>query len=90
MTTLGGGYGDAIALGVYLFHGFFVSIFGVALLDSKWAGNAASGTFFLALLFLVGLAAYGWAYMVHRLVELPGIRVGRYLNTQSPVARIAT
>lgn len=74
--------------GVYLFHGFFIATLGWLLLRTGWAGPAGTAQFFGALLILVIIGSYLWAWLVHEWIEQPGIRLGRRWSTRaSPVGR---
>jgi peptidoglycan/LPS O-acetylase OafA/YrhL len=64
---------------VYLFHGFFISAFGLIISSqSSLLSLPPHQRVFLMFLF-VATSAYLTAYMVYRFVELPGIRFGKHI-----------
>jgi peptidoglycan/LPS O-acetylase OafA/YrhL len=60
---------------VYLFHGFFIQLFGGWLYAQPWAEHLGHRLTMLILVVLIGSYALGW--FLHRFVERPGIRLGR-------------
>lgn len=72
--------------GVYLFHGFFISASGLIL--SRQTELLALPPYYrvLIMFFFVATSAYLTAYTVYRLVELPGIRLGKHMiETMTPI-----
>jgi peptidoglycan/LPS O-acetylase OafA/YrhL len=67
---------------VYLFHGFFISLFGSFLINTGY--TLTSTPIFFIFVSLVILSAYLAAYLIHRFVEKSGIRLGRRLATAGP------
>jgi peptidoglycan/LPS O-acetylase OafA/YrhL len=66
-----------VSYGVYLVHGFFISIFGGWLYSQPFTG-AWSPVHRLAWLLLVTvIGAYGVSFLLHICVERPGINLGR-------------
>jgi peptidoglycan/LPS O-acetylase OafA/YrhL len=70
--------------GLYLFHGFFISAAGLMLAAHPQMQQWPPPLRVLALFGFVAVAAYLCAYVVHRAVELPGIRLGRTLIRRIP------
>ncbi|MGE3972825.1 MAG: acyltransferase family protein [Porticoccaceae bacterium] len=65
--------------GVYLFHGFFISAFGLLISSQpSLLSLPPSQRVFIMFLF-VATSTYLTAYMVYRFVELPGIRFGKHM-----------
>jgi peptidoglycan/LPS O-acetylase OafA/YrhL len=66
-----------VSYGVYLVHGFFISIFGGWLYRQPFAAHW-SARHHLAWIFLVTLfGAYALSFLLHLCVEKPGIKLGR-------------
>lgn len=63
--------------GVYLFHGFFISASGLLLVSYKNELSLSASEWGLFTLIFVIFFSYLTAYIVFRMVELPGISFGR-------------
>lgn len=70
-------FASDVSYSVYLFHGFFLSLSGLIISGQIdfLAMPAYLRTFFIFL--FVSISTYASAYVVYRLVELPGIAAGR-------------
>jgi peptidoglycan/LPS O-acetylase OafA/YrhL len=64
---------------VYLFHGFFLSIAGAYLYRIPQYAAMSPATRYALLLILVTIGAYSSAAILARLIEQPGIRLGKRL-----------
>lgn len=67
-----------ISYGIYLFHGFFVSIFGLVLKTNILLLTLPSQQRFFVMLLFVMASTCVTAYLIHRFVEIPGIRFGTH------------
>jgi peptidoglycan/LPS O-acetylase OafA/YrhL len=70
--------------GVYLVHGFFISMAGGWMYRQKWLLDLTPPQRVLWLTLVVFMGAYFSAWVLHYLVEKPGIALGRRLLSRSP------
>ncbi|WP_327440176.1 acyltransferase [Pseudomonas donghuensis] len=70
--------------GVYLFHGFFISAAGLAITRTPFLLELTPIQRVGAMLPFVLIGAYLTAYVIYRLVEQPGIRLGGRINRSMP------
>ncbi len=73
---------------VYLFHGFFISAFGLIL--SNYSGISTLSTnwrIFIMVLF-VTILTYLCAYISYKFIELPGISLGKYFTKKVPAKKL--
>lgn len=74
---------------VYLFHGFFISASGLVIKNSSALLSLAPPQRTLLLAITVATLSYALAYFVHRLIEIPGVRLGKLiLDRLIPVERM--
>lgn len=64
---------------VYLFHGFFISAFGLLLSNQPSLLSLPPHQRVFIMFLFVATSAYLTAYIVYRFVELPGIRFGKHM-----------
>jgi peptidoglycan/LPS O-acetylase OafA/YrhL len=62
---------------VYLFHGFFISMFGLFISENSWLASCQLGTRLILMLLFVVVTSYSFSYVIYKVVELPGIQVGK-------------
>jgi peptidoglycan/LPS O-acetylase OafA/YrhL len=70
-------FASDMSYGVYLFHGFFISACGVLIAGNPPLLILSPGGRTLAMFAFVSIGAYLTASVVHKLVELPGIKLGK-------------
>jgi peptidoglycan/LPS O-acetylase OafA/YrhL len=63
--------------GVYLFHGFFISAFGLILLNNTQLLSLIPYQRVLIMFIFVTISAYLTSYISYKLIELPGISIGK-------------
>ncbi|GMG90259.1 acyltransferase [Cupriavidus sp. TKC] len=71
---------------VYLFHGFFLAIVGSRIGHAAKAAGYSLAVGTVGIWLAVVVLTTGFAYLVYRLVELPGIRAGARILAQTPKA----
>jgi len=64
---------------VYLFHGFYISAFGLLVSSNPIILSLPPYQFVFIMFLFVATSAYLTAYIVYRFVELPGIRFGKHM-----------
>lgn len=70
-------FASDVSFGVYLFHGFFISVSGYLITSNKFL-LSISPVWRVSFLFIfVLIMSYSFAYCVHKLVENPGINFGK-------------
>jgi len=65
--------------GVYLFHGFFISLSGLIISAQTELLSLLPYQRVFAIFLFVTISSYLTSYMVYRFIELPGIHYGKYL-----------
>lgn len=64
---------------VYLFHGFFISMFGLLIGNINWLAEMDLNKRLFFMVFFVSLMSYGFAYVIYKVIELKGIQLGKHL-----------
>ncbi len=70
-------FASDVSYGVYLFHGFFISLSGYLITSNEFLLSLNPSLRVLFLFTFVVIMSYSFAYFVHRLVENPGIAFGK-------------
>lgn len=71
--------GADLSYGAYLFHGFFIALFGILCRDVALVAGLPPTQRVALMICFVAVSTYSFALVVHRLVELPCIHVGSNL-----------
>ena len=71
------GFASKTAYGVYLFHGFFISLCGSLIRMYPDVLSFPAPTRVLLMFLFCSLSSYSVGWAVYRLVELPSIRLGK-------------
>jgi peptidoglycan/LPS O-acetylase OafA/YrhL len=65
------------AYGVYLFHGFFISLFGIIIKSNLELLSRTPMTRVILMIIFVVILGYSFSYILFKTVEKPGIKFGR-------------
>lgn len=63
--------------GVYLFHGFFISMFGLFIGQFHWLVELELTTRLISMAIFVSASSYAFSHLIYKFVELPGIQYGK-------------
>lgn len=72
-------FASDLSYGVYLFHGFFISMFGTLLAVTPWMQRLLPTHRVGLMVAFVSVCTYCMAFVVHRAVEVRGVRLGAML-----------
>lgn len=75
-------FGSDVSYSVYLFHGFFISMFGLLLANYEVLRQIQPPWRFGLMLAFVGVGAYAFSYCTYRAIELPGVALGKFTLTK--------
>ena len=73
-------FASEMSYAVYLFHGFLISAFGLAIAHSTLLKQWSPPVRVAAMFGFVTVGSYAFAWVVYRWIELPGIEWGRQLS----------
>ena len=83
-------FASELSYGVYLLHGFFISLFGLLLVEIPELMALSIQQRIIVMFLFVGILSYIASYIVYKVIELPGIKLGKKVIKSLPSGKKAS